>query len=299
MAIFNSIINNIKLISFHIYTWFIRFLVIYIAMIPLKNQMSAFFNERTINEQMLNGLDVNAIFEFVMRGFYSTPAASFGVLLSLLFMISFLLLIIDPLVEAGFIGALNKNEKSAFWPSLKENGMKIILVKFILLIPNLIIIGVALFAANIFAAPNYGLMSMGIAFLVVGTFFLFLYKLNDLVKYHLIIKKTGIGNALSYGFNKVFSKFSETLILNIIVAVLFFLGFAINQTIDASWALTTTGAIFLLACVQQLFIMLKQILRYSYLDAVIKQQSMVDQTSTIEVLEDSDSNIEFDDFIKE
>ena len=50
MQLFKSIGNNFTLISYHIYTWLFKFFVLFMATMPLRNQMNAFFHNRTIGD---------------------------------------------------------------------------------------------------------------------------------------------------------------------------------------------------------------------------------------------------------
>ena len=299
MQLFKSIGNNFTLISYHIYTWLFKFFVLFMATMPLRNQMNAFFHNRTIGENMVQTQDMNALLEFILRGFYDSGNYSMAALIQLLVWTTVLFLIIDPLIEAGFVGSLHKKKKEAFWESLKSKGWKVIILKLILLIPNLLMIFVVLFSAFIIGAPNYTTFDMFIVIIFVGTFYLFMYKLNDLAKFQLVAMDRSMGDSISYAFNKVFSKFSDSLVINAITAVLFFIGYAIAEFTDINFDATTVGAVYMLTILQQLFVLLKQILRYSYLDAVMDLH-----TDKIETVEEStrpnaDDGFEFNQMIKE
>lgn len=278
MQLFKSIQKNFNFILIHLSFWLVRFSILYLAFKPIKTSFEAFFKARTVKHDLLASSDIHALFEFFISGLDKNIATLFSGLLTAVFVF----LIIDVVMDAGFIRSLYKKDKREFWSGVKGNFIPLFLLRIVLVLPLLFIAGLAFIAVLIFQATGMNPYLSLLAIFTLGIIALFFVRFSDTAKWLLIIKGFSVWESFGRAFSFIFKGFGQTLLTNVLTMFLFVVGMYCYFIIDWNLFATSSLLIFLSLFIQQCFILLKQILRYSYTDAVIMSLSLTEDEAVSE-----------------
>ncbi|MCB0279495.1 MAG: hypothetical protein KDD94_08340, partial [Calditrichaeota bacterium] len=275
--LFKSIEKNLKLISIHFNIWLFKFLIIYFSFEPIRIFLEQFFDGKTINKRLFESSDASALFEFVLEIINNHGNPLLPILFVILLITAFML-VLDSLIDCGFIAVYAQFDKKAFWGSLKENANRMILLKITLLIPYLLMVSViGLIMALVFNPAsyqfplgNYNLGQTMILLVILCTVFLVFLRTIDHAKVSLIINKKSVADSLLSGFRKLFANPKSILPLNFLTALLLAAGIYIYSTINQAIEIDSSTKILLIAVIFQFVIFLKQLLRFSYTGAIIE-----------------------------
>ena len=277
MILIDAIKRNLNFLRIHFYIWLIKFLLIYLSFEPLRSIMSSYFDDKTINQDLLQYSDSSALFEFIWHIIDNTDNPLI-IIIVMICLLSLLMIILDAILDAGFFAVYAQRDTKIFLAGIKQNAGRMILLKLMLLIPYilmLIFIAVPLFSifnpvTYQFPLGDFNLIWSLLLLFVLASPGLFFLKVIDHAKSELIINNVSTGEALMCGFNHMFDKAKYVLINNLLFMLILCVGIYLYYQLNHALHVDSGFAILLMTLMFQCVVFSKQVLRYCYSSMVME-----------------------------
>jgi hypothetical protein len=264
MIVIQSLLTNLKFIKQHLAVFAFKLLIYYSAFIPIRMIFTNYFVNRTASEDLLKSSDSSVLIEFVMDSLKGS-SSWFIFLILALFIVMFL---IDTALDCAFISMFKESSATVFWSGIKGNFKNMLIVKLIFLVPYLFFAAVLSFITlYAFSKDGFALVPTLAILSFVGTFLLIIIKIIDTMKIAVVTENSW---SFSKAIKSVGTGFVNLLMSNLLVMLCFSIGAFIYFSIDQIYTVDTSLSIIIMFLVHQSFVLLKQILRYSYTAAVMK-----------------------------
>lgn len=294
MHLFQAIIRNISLLKYHILYFLLKYLIIFAAFRPLQKIFERYLQSKPVNHDLFNYSDSNIIFEF----FNYILKTELDSMISASLIVFLVYILIDLIFEMAFFRSYSKKDHSDFFSGINHKLGQFFLLKLLAIIPYSIMIflySFILFTVYVENPANFWLL--GTVFIALSPLLFLVLKIIDWAKIDLLKSKDSFLKAIGQSIITMFRNFKDVLLLNLKVALFIAIGAMIYFFIDSVVTVDSGFTVFVMTIVFELFVFLKQVLRYSYSGSIIQiyEESVIENERKIQEKETVKIDFEIDE----